>query len=181
VLFGLTTTKLNKLYYYYYRLRPLFNATGPYANHLHLAAKRQPRQHHITQFFTGQMLFLTPSQQRQNKKLSRNKITKFDKLYYTAKCKNVLATRKRRANYPYKPLLLIDIQQSLQAQFSHWSLIYKYQQQSSLDKELTSSKPAMMSRNRRRPCLQCLMSHSCTVATDAKHTMTRLYDCPYSS
>jgi len=114
-------------------------------------------------------------------KLSRNKITKFDKLYYTAKCKNVLATRKRCANYHYKPLPLVDIQQLLQAQFSHWPLIYKNRRQSLLDKELTSSKPAMMSRNRRRPCLRCLMSHSCTVATDAKHTMTRLYDCPYSS
>jgi len=36
---------------------------GPYANHLHLAPDRLPCQHHITQFFTRWMLFLTPSQQ----------------------------------------------------------------------------------------------------------------------
>jgi len=36
---------------------------GPYANHLHLAADRQPCQHLITQFFAGRMLFLMPSQQ----------------------------------------------------------------------------------------------------------------------
>jgi len=35
----------------------------PYANHLHLALDRQPYQHLITQFFTGWMLFLMPSQQ----------------------------------------------------------------------------------------------------------------------
>ena len=41
-------------------------AAGPYANHLHLTPDRQPRQHLITQVFTGQMLFLTPNPQCQN-------------------------------------------------------------------------------------------------------------------
>jgi len=40
---------------------------GPYANHLHFAQlQTEPRQHFTTQFFTGQMLFLTPNQQRQS-------------------------------------------------------------------------------------------------------------------
>ena len=33
---------------------------------LHLAPDRQPRQHPTTQFFTGRMPFLPPSQQRQS-------------------------------------------------------------------------------------------------------------------
>jgi len=37
----------------------------PYADHLHLAPDRQSRQHLITRFFTGWMLFVMPSQQRQ--------------------------------------------------------------------------------------------------------------------
>ena len=41
-------------------------AAGPYANHLHLAPDRQPRQHVTTQFFTGQMSFLPSNQQRQS-------------------------------------------------------------------------------------------------------------------
>jgi len=41
-------------------------SAGPYANHLHLAPDRQPRQHLITQIFTGRMLFLTPSRQCQS-------------------------------------------------------------------------------------------------------------------
>jgi len=38
-------------------------SAGPYANNLHLAPDSEPHEHLITQFFTGQMLFLTPSQQ----------------------------------------------------------------------------------------------------------------------
>jgi len=38
----------------------------PYANHLHLTPDRQPHQHLITEFFTGRMLFRTPSQQCQS-------------------------------------------------------------------------------------------------------------------
>ena len=34
-------------------------SAGPYAS-LHLAPDKQPRQHHITQFFTGRMPFLPP-------------------------------------------------------------------------------------------------------------------------
>jgi len=41
-------------------------SAGPYANDLHFAPDRQPHQHLITQFFTGQMLFLTPNQQCQS-------------------------------------------------------------------------------------------------------------------
>ena len=41
-------------------------SAGPYANNLRLAPDRIPHQHLITQFFTGQMLFLTPSQQCQS-------------------------------------------------------------------------------------------------------------------
>jgi len=37
-------------------------SAGTYANHLHFA----PCQHPITQFFTGQMLFLMPNQQCQS-------------------------------------------------------------------------------------------------------------------
>jgi len=40
-------------------------AAGPYAS-LHLAPDRQPCQHPTTQFFTGQMPFLQPNQQRQS-------------------------------------------------------------------------------------------------------------------
>jgi len=39
-------------------------SAGPYANNLHLAPDRH--QHPITQFFTGWMLFLMPSQQCQS-------------------------------------------------------------------------------------------------------------------
>jgi len=38
-------------------------SAGPYANHLHHTPDRYPRQYPITQFFTCQMLFLTPNQQ----------------------------------------------------------------------------------------------------------------------
>jgi len=41
-------------------------SAGPYANYLDLAADRYPRQHLITQFSTGRMLFMTPSQQCQS-------------------------------------------------------------------------------------------------------------------
>jgi len=41
-------------------------SAGPYANHLHLAPDRKLRQHLIAQFFTGQILFLTPNQQSQS-------------------------------------------------------------------------------------------------------------------
>jgi len=41
-------------------------SAGLYANYLDLAADRYPRQHLITQFSTGRMLFLTPSQQCQS-------------------------------------------------------------------------------------------------------------------
>jgi len=34
-------------------------SAGPYANNMHLTPDRQPHQHLITQFFTGQMPFLT--------------------------------------------------------------------------------------------------------------------------
>jgi len=37
-------------------------SAGPYANPLHLTPDRQPRQHFIIQFFTGQMFFLMPIQ-----------------------------------------------------------------------------------------------------------------------
>jgi len=37
-------------------------SAGPYANHLHLAPDREPRQHLITQFLTAWMLFLTSNQ-----------------------------------------------------------------------------------------------------------------------
>jgi len=37
----------------------------PYAS-LHLAPDKQPRQHPTTLFFTGQMPFLLPNQQRQS-------------------------------------------------------------------------------------------------------------------
>jgi len=40
-------------------------SAGPYADHLHRAADRRPRQHLVTRIFTGQMLFLTLSQQCQ--------------------------------------------------------------------------------------------------------------------
>jgi len=36
-------------------------------DHMHLALDRQPRQHLITQYFPGQMLFLTPNRQYQSK------------------------------------------------------------------------------------------------------------------
>jgi len=38
-------------------------SAGPYADHLHLSPDRKPRQHLITQCFTGQMLFLISNQQ----------------------------------------------------------------------------------------------------------------------
>jgi len=41
-------------------------SAGPYANHFHLAPDRQPDQHLTTHFFTGQMPFLSPNQQRQS-------------------------------------------------------------------------------------------------------------------
>jgi len=41
-------------------------SAGPYANHLHLASDRYPRQHLITHFSTGRMLCLSPNQQRQS-------------------------------------------------------------------------------------------------------------------
>jgi len=44
-------------------------SAGPYAS-LHLAPDRQPRQHPTTLFFTGQMPFLPPNQQRQSTKAS---------------------------------------------------------------------------------------------------------------
>jgi len=40
-------------------------SAGPYAS-LHLTPDRYPRQHPTTQFFTGQMPFLLPNQQRQS-------------------------------------------------------------------------------------------------------------------
>jgi len=36
-------------------------SAGPYANNLHPAPDRQPHQHLITQFFTGQMLSMMPN------------------------------------------------------------------------------------------------------------------------
>jgi len=36
-------------------------SAGPYANHLHCASDRCPRQHLITEIFAGRMLFLTPT------------------------------------------------------------------------------------------------------------------------
>jgi len=41
------------------------SSAGPYAS-LHLAPDRQPRQHPTAQFFTGQVPFLPPNQQRQS-------------------------------------------------------------------------------------------------------------------
>jgi len=41
-------------------------SAGAYADHLHFAPDRQPCQHLITQFCTGQMLFLMPSKQCQS-------------------------------------------------------------------------------------------------------------------
>ena len=41
-------------------------STELYLNHLHLASDREPCQHLITQFFTGQILFLMPNQQCQS-------------------------------------------------------------------------------------------------------------------
>jgi len=41
-------------------------SAGSYANHFHLAPGGLPRQHLITQFLAGQMLFLTPNQQCQS-------------------------------------------------------------------------------------------------------------------
>jgi len=41
-------------------------SAGPYANKLHLAPERQPRQQPISQFFSGRVLFLTPNQQCQS-------------------------------------------------------------------------------------------------------------------
>jgi len=40
-------------------------SAGPYAS-LPLAPDRKPRQHPTTQFFTGQIPFLPPNQQRQS-------------------------------------------------------------------------------------------------------------------
>jgi len=51
-------------------------SAGPYANNLHLTADRQPHQHLITQFFTGQMHFLMPNQQRQSTEGRYKMITK---------------------------------------------------------------------------------------------------------
>jgi len=41
-------------------------AAGSYTYHLHPAPNRQPRQHLITQYFAGCMLFLTTNQQCQS-------------------------------------------------------------------------------------------------------------------
>ena len=41
-------------------------SAGPYANNLHPRPDRQPRQHLITQLFTGRMPFMPPNQQRQS-------------------------------------------------------------------------------------------------------------------
>jgi len=41
-------------------------SAGPYAIHLHLTPDREPRQHFITQFVTGRMIFLPPNQQSQS-------------------------------------------------------------------------------------------------------------------
>jgi len=41
-------------------------SAGPYANSLHLTLQKQPRQHLITQFLTGRMLFLATNQQCQS-------------------------------------------------------------------------------------------------------------------
>jgi len=41
-------------------------SAGPYANHVHLTPDRWPRQHLITQFLTGRMLFLKTNQQCQS-------------------------------------------------------------------------------------------------------------------
>jgi len=41
-------------------------SAGPYANHLHLAPERLPRQYLTTQVFTGRMPFLPPKKQRQS-------------------------------------------------------------------------------------------------------------------
>ena len=46
--------------------RVAVTSAGPYANYLHFTPGRLPCQHLITQFFTGQMLFLTPNQQCQS-------------------------------------------------------------------------------------------------------------------
>jgi len=39
---------------------------APYANHLHLAPDRKPRQHLIAQYFTGRTFFLMPNQHCQS-------------------------------------------------------------------------------------------------------------------
>ena len=41
-------------------------SAGPYANHLHLASEREPRQYLTTRFFAGQMPFLLLNQERQS-------------------------------------------------------------------------------------------------------------------
>jgi len=41
-------------------------SAGPYANNLHLAPDRKPHQNTTAQFFTGQIPFLPPNQQRQS-------------------------------------------------------------------------------------------------------------------
>jgi len=52
-----------------YPFNGLFSRTaGPYTNHLHLDPDRRPCHQLVTQFFTGRMVFLTPSQQCQSTK-----------------------------------------------------------------------------------------------------------------
>jgi len=41
-------------------------SAGSYANHLHCAPDREPHKHLITEFFKGQMPFLTLNQQHQS-------------------------------------------------------------------------------------------------------------------
>jgi len=51
---------------------------GPYAS-LHLATDRQPHQHCTILFFTGQLPFLLPNQQRQrNDNNNNDRLTAFD-------------------------------------------------------------------------------------------------------
>ena len=49
-------------------------SAGPYAS-LHLTPDRQPCQHLTTQFFTGQMPFLPPNQQRQSTEGNTNTLS----------------------------------------------------------------------------------------------------------
>jgi len=61
----------------------------PYANHLHLTPDRQPRQHLMTQFFTGWILFLTPNQQCQSSEGNNTGLTNIRQMltrFFTAHC-----------------------------------------------------------------------------------------------